>query len=157
MENPLCRQRIPVTNDSAPSYVRAGLIEALREDAGDDSAPIGLEDSIDRLVTGIDGPIVGVVGFSQGGAMAAQVADVLGARWAILFSPIYAACHPAQCTCPTLVAFDRADPVMPATETLLGELSTDVVLAEHHEGHRLPAEVMWYEQGRVFLLAQSVD
>ena len=45
---------------------------------------------------------------------------------------------------------------MPATQTLLGELPDGVVLAEHHEGHRLPAEQAWY--GRVanaFLEAQS--
>jgi hypothetical protein len=46
---------------------------------------------------------------------------------------------------------------MPATETLLGELPKDssVVLAEHHEGHRLPAEAGWYGQVEAFLEAQS--
>jgi hypothetical protein len=60
---------------------------------------------------------------TQGGAMAAQVADRLGARWSMLFSPIYAPLHPASCSGPTLVAFDRADPVMPATRKLLEQLS----------------------------------
>jgi hypothetical protein len=55
--------------------------------------------------------------------MAAQVADRLGARWSMLFSPIYAPLHPASCSGPTLVAFDRADPVMPATRKLLEQLS----------------------------------
>ena len=44
--------------------------------------------------------------------MAMQIADAIGARWAMFFSPIYVAQLPARCTCPTLVAFDRADSVM---------------------------------------------
>ena len=113
------------------------------------------------------GRIVGIVGFSQGGAMAAQLANRLHAQWALLFSPIYAAGHPAQCDCPTLVAFDRADEVFDATETLLSELDLarerpssasasasasaggglrmpDVQRLEHHEGHRLPADAGFY-------------
>merc|ERR1711953_1590361 len=69
-----------------------------------DSAPIGLEKSIEHLKS--LQPIVGVIGFSQGGAMAAQVANILQAKWALLFSPVYIPGHQAKCDVPTMVALD---------------------------------------------------
>ena len=56
-----------------------------------------------------------MLGFSQGGAVAAQLADDVGARWALLFSPVYVPRRPARCSCPTLLAFDRDDEVRGAT------------------------------------------
>merc|ERR1712151_1481184 len=53
-----------------------------------DCAPLGLDKSLEYIKTlrRFDG----VVGFSQGGAMAAQVANSVHAKWALLFSPVYA-------------------------------------------------------------------
>lgn len=91
--------------------------------------------------------------------MAAQLADRIGARWALLFSPIYAPTYRAQCSCPTLVAFDRADEVFAATEALMEELSEGgqrveaLVRSEHLEGHRLPADEGWYASIAEFLEA----
>ena len=79
--------------------------------------PLGLSKSMTyilEIVAKQSGPIVGVVGFSQGGAMAAQVANSVGAKWALLFSPIFVPGSGAQCDCPTLVAYDRADEVVGA-------------------------------------------
>ena len=131
------------------------------DDDAKDAPPIGLSESLE-YVRGVAekaaGPIVGVVGFSQGGAMAAQVANAVGARWALLFSPIYVPGSPAQCDCPTLVAFDRTDEVFGETETLLGELERperSVERVEHGEGHRLPADREWYSAVAAFVEANS--
>ncbi len=144
------------------------------QDATNDQPPVGLSQAaeyIDKYLetyrrnaqhssegVGLSMPTVdGIVGFSQGGAMAAQLANHVGARWALLFSPVYAPTFPAQCDCPTLVAFDRADEVFGATETLLEELSSGgkrreaLVHLEHQEGHRLPADEGWYAPIAEFL------
>ena len=103
------------------------------------AAPIGLDASLAALRS--LGKFAGVVGFSQGGAMAAQVANAVDAEWAVLFSPVYCPGHAAQCDCPTLVAFDRADDVMECTDVLLGELpAASCVRLEHAHGHRLPPD-----------------
>ena len=100
-----------------------------------DSPTIGLEESLSFVRS--FAPIAGVVGFSQGGGMAAQVANELGASFALLFSPVYIPGHPPQCDCRTLVVFDRKDEVMPAINKLLADLRNPQV-SEHTHGHRLP-------------------
>mgnify|MGYP002630715235 CR=1 FL=1 len=85
------------------------------------------------------GPFEGVIGFSQGGAMAAAIANHVQARWALLFSPVFVPQHSAQCDCPTLMVFDREDEVAAAaTQKLFTELPPNIGLLEHHHGHRLP-------------------
>ena len=115
-----------------------------RYDGGShDSRPLGLQSSLD-LVDKL-GTFEGVLGFSQGGAMAAQVADIVGARWALLFSPVYVPGRPARCSCPTLLAFDSNDEVHAATKKLVLELPHDgLTQVEHSEGHRLPVAGEWW-------------
>ena len=110
---------------------------------GHDGEAIGLDTSLEFLQS--LGTFSGVVGFSQGGAVAAQVASAVESQWAVLFSPVYVPGHIAQCDCPTLVAFDPRDSVVgDATKKLVAELREDVVQVEHSVGHQLPAEVEWY-------------
>ena len=117
------------------------------------SRPIGLQLSLD-LVSKL-GTFEGVLGFSQGGAMAAQVADDVGARWALLFSPVYVPASPARCSCPTLLAFDLKDEVHEATERLVSELPRDsLTQVEHTEGHRLPVGGDWWNNIANFLEEQ---
>jgi dienelactone hydrolase len=137
----------------------------LYAEGGHDSEPLELHATFDFINT--LGEFDGVVGFSQGGAMAAHVAKMIRAKWAVLLSPVYIPGHPAQCECPTLVAFDEQDDVMPATAVLLDELSAPAQRAmvsqasssqlespgslgarrsdkqlrvKHHHGHRLPPQ-----------------
>ena len=126
-------------------------------DDGHDGEPIGLGESVEMLASLAEsqGPFVGVVGFSQGGAMAARLANTLQASWALLFSPVFVPGHPAQCDCPTLVAFDRADDVFDATQTLLSQLPAGARRMEHTVGHRLPPESQWWAQVAGFLEAQA--
>lgn len=143
------------------------------EDGGNDQLPIGLNESIayiedllgneqnsNRNEKGSDNQpastaVVGIIGFSQGGAMAAQLANRLRAKWVLLFSPIYAAGYQAQCDCPTLVVYDRADEVFSATEQLISELQisrdrsgkSSIISPqrlEHNEGHRIPVGQEFY-------------
>jgi len=100
------------------------------------SPTVGLERGIE-VAQGF-GPVDGIIGFSQGGAMAAQVADAVNAPWAVLFSPVFIPQMPARCGCRALVVFDRADEVMPATATLVAELAAAPAQIEHRHGHRLP-------------------
>ena len=101
---------------------------------------------------GIPASRIVVGGFSQGGAMAAQVADDLGARWALLFSPVYAPGHPARCSCPTLLVRDPMDEVDRATCRLVSELPpASLRQLEHAEGHRLPAAGKWWSAVANFL------
>ena len=124
------------------------------EDAGHDTTAIGLEESL-KLVRTFS-PAAGVVGFSQGGAMAAQVADELGAKWALLFSPVFVPAHPARCSCPTLLAYDPVDEVDAATRRLVSELPARTLKRlEHGEGHRLPVAGTWYDAVAAFLDAHS--
>ena len=126
------------------------------EEDSHDARPVGLNASLE-FVRGL-GPVVGVLGFSQGGAMAAQVADEVGARWALLFSPVYVPQRPARCSCPTLLAFDRADEVHSATTRLLGELPRETLRQlEHGEGHRLPVGGVWWDGVAAFLEEQHED
>lgn len=126
------------------------------EDDSHDSTPIGLHAST-KLLHRLGPSFVGVVGFSQGGAMAAAVADSVGARWALLFSPVYVPQRPAQCSCPTLVAFDPADEVREATKTLLDELpSATLQTLTHADGHRLPPDGAWWESVAAFVKDQVV-
>jgi predicted esterase/acyl carrier protein len=119
------------------------------------SKPLGLEESVKYLqgVVPADTTIAGVVGFSQGGAMAAHVANTFGASWALLFSPVYVPGQPAQCSCPTFVAFDSTDDVMEATSALLGELPAGTQQLQHEHGHRLPpsSEQEWWSLVAHFL------
>jgi pimeloyl-ACP methyl ester carboxylesterase len=103
---------------------------------GHDSKPIGLEQSVKFLME--LGPFDGIVGFSQGGAMAALMAGRLGAKWALLFSPVYVPGSAAQCKCPTLVAYDTQDQVFGATKKLLTQIPTTSTHLNHGHGHRLP-------------------
>lgn len=123
------------------------------EGTSHDDPPIGVEKSIEYLKS--LGPIVAVIGFSQGGAMAAQIANMLNAKWALLFSPVYIPGYPAKCDIPTMVAFDPAEEVHPCTQKLLGELPTIPQKVQHDQGHRLPAGVDWYAPVAKFLEAQT--
>ena len=88
--------------------------------------------------------------------MAAQVARSVGASWALLFSPVYIPGHPAQCDCPTLVAYDSADEVVAATRRLLAELPLAHHEVRHDYGHRLPpaAASSWWRTIALFLQQQ---
>ncbi len=115
-----------------------------------DAQPIGLEASLASLAR--IGPVAGILGFSQGGAMAAQLADTLGARWALLFSPVFVPARPARCSCPTLLAYDPTDEVRAATRRLEAELpNATLTKLQHAEGHRLPVAGAWYEGVEAFL------
>eukprot|EP01052_Picozoa_sp_SAG31_P034547 SAG31_NODE_4054_length_3633_cov_1.767402_4_plen_185_part_00 len=122
---------------------------------------IGLEateELIDSLFKDDRPAIAGVVGFSQGGAVAAYLANRLGVTWSILFSPVFVPGHHAQCDCPTLVAFDPADEVRNETQQLIGELPADkVTKIEHSHGHRLPpaSETQWYSRLESFVKSKS--
>lgn len=120
-----------------------------------DSAPLGLDKTDQYLQT--LGPVVGVIGFSQGGAVAARVANALKAKWALLFSPVHVPGQPAQVDCPTLVAMDPAEEVHSCTLRLLRELPASTQTLVHHEGHRLPKASPWWEQVATFLEAQTPD
>ena len=106
----------------------------------------GLQRSLDSLRE--IGPVEGVIGFSQGGAMASAVADSLGAKWALLFSPVIIPGHEHSCQCPVLAAVDLDDPIAAkSTHSLVAMLnerrrgsSTSVKLVHHADGHRLPRQ-----------------
>lgn len=117
------------------------------------SVPVGLGKTMEYL-QGL-GPVAAVIGFSQGGAMAARVANALKAKWALLFSPVHVPGQPAECDCPTLVAMDPAEEVHPCTLRLLQELPSSTQTVLHAEGHRLPAASPWWEQISTFLKAQT--
>ena len=121
-------------------------------DESHDGAPIGLEASVEMLAA--LGPVAGIVGFSQGGAVAAQLASALRAPWALLFSPVHVPGKPARCECPTLVAYDRADEVFGATQQLLAQLPHAQQL-EHEVGHRLPPEGGWWAQVESFVASTA--
>ena len=128
------------------------------DDSSHDSVPIGVDASFATLeaLSRHEGPFAGVIGFSQGGAMAAAVAKTLGVEWAILFSPVYVPQRPAQCdglaTNGLLVCADPEDEVAAATQKLVAELpAQNLQQLQHGYGHRLPPKddsVFWREVER---------
>ena len=117
---------------------------------------IGLDVSIALLEAISADGVAGVVGFSQGGAMAAQVAQMVQAKWAMLFSPVFVPGKAAQCKCPTMLAYDPADEVHEATKLLIGEIEPErLTLLKHEHGHRIPPTSEWYNAIEGFLKAQS--
>jgi hypothetical protein len=87
-----------------------------------------------------------------------QVADDLGAGWAVLFSPVYVPSRPARCSCPTLLAYDLQDEVHGATTRLVAQLpDANLTKLRHHEGHRLPVAGAWWEAVSAFLHEHSRD
>jgi acyl carrier protein/predicted esterase len=117
------------------------------------TSAIGLDATL-ALVESLGDEFAGVVGFSQGGGIAAQFAKQVGAKFAVLFSPVHVPGQSAWCTCPTLVLRDPNDTVAADTTTLIAELPADSTeVLDHSEGHRFPTAPPLYANIASFVSA----
>eukprot|EP00397_Hematodinium_sp_SG-2012_P000061 GEMP01000061.1.p1 GENE.GEMP01000061.1~~GEMP01000061.1.p1 ORF type:complete len:3378 (+),score=868.45 GEMP01000061.1:1322-10135(+) len=102
----------------------------------------GLDESLSLLEKVIreQGPFTGIVGFSQGGAMAHILASRGYFKWAVLFSPVI--CRDARADFsttshyPAMIIFDPDEPVQDHCHQI--HAITGGAVIEHQRGHYVP-------------------
>lgn len=144
----------PTIPDEVPTFEWYGVVGGSYEEGW------LREPQKDVLDTGLDaiaaqGAFDGVIGFSQGGA----IASLVDARWGVFFSTIT---PPPERTCkwgrPTLHIFDKAEEYVQLCEEMAGQAATAAPEATqvvtHQAGHNVPQDAASVEAVVKFVRAQ---